>query len=174
VFYQGKIAYALFCSYAGNKTASLSEAFPELIKIANSYIKVLSSPGAKYAPANERHWKVSIPKSELTSIFGAGADIDAIKIASKGPSGRALNITAGKKTVKAYTLRSDLGGERLKSTLISRISVQGDKVVFEGSGWGHGCGLSQWGAFEMAKQGKTASQIVSYYFPGTQLVKLWK
>lgn len=174
ILYKGKFAYALFSSYAGKKTASLSESFPDLIKIANPYIKVLASPGAKYAPANEKYWTASIPKSELQNIFGPDAKIDGIIITKKGPSGRAIDITAGIKTVKGYDLRSRLGGQRLRSTLITSIKVQGDKVVFKGEGWGHGCGMSQWGAFEMAKNGKTATQILTYYFPNTQVVKVWK
>jgi SpoIID/LytB domain protein len=44
-----------------------------------------------------------------------------------------------------------------------------DDVVFEGSGWGHGVGLSQWGALAMANQGKTYQQILAHYFRGTSL-----
>lgn len=174
VLYKGKFAYALFSSYAGKKTASLSESFPDLIKIANPYIKVLSSPGAKYVPAKEKYWTATISKSQLQNIFGAGANIDDIRITRRGPSGRALDIAAGKKIVKGYDLRTQIGGLILKSTMINSITVQGDKVVFKGEGWGHGCGLSQWGAFEMAKNGKSARQILNYYFPNTQVVKVWK
>lgn len=174
VLYQGKFAYALFHSYSGKRTADLSEYFPELTKIASAYIKSLPSPGAAYAPAKEKNWKVAIPKAELASIFGSGADLDKIRIVKRGPSGRAIDIAAGKKTIKAYELRSRLGSQRLKSTLITRITSRGDKVIFQGQGWGHGCGLSQWGAYEMAKKGKKAEQIIDYYFPGCQLVQVWK
>lgn len=44
--------------------------------------------------------------------------------------------------------------------------------VFKGSGWGHGVGLSQWDAQAMAKQGYTYRQILSYFYPGTQLSPL--
>ncbi len=39
--------------------------------------------------------------------------------------------------------------------------------VFNGSGWGHGIGMSQYGAFEMAKAGYTAAQILQHYYSGT-------
>ena len=39
--------------------------------------------------------------------------------------------------------------------------------VFHGKGWGHGVGLSQWGAMAMAKAGWTAERILEYYYPGT-------
>jgi len=45
--------------------------------------------------------------------------------------------------------------------------------VFSGRGWGHGVGLSQWGAQAMAKAGWTAERILEYYYPGT-VVKRFK
>jgi SpoIID/LytB domain protein len=40
---------------------------------------------------------------------------------------------------------------------------------FSGSGWGHGIGMSQWGAYAMATAGKTAAEILTFYFSGTQI-----
>lgn len=174
LLHEGRFAYLLFHSYAGPQTAALQEAFPELADTAGSYIKVKDSPGAKYAPDREKRWQATVSRSELEGIFGKGADISAIKITRKGPSGRAIDINAGDKTVKGYDLRMRLGPERLRSTLISDITVKGDQVLFTGTGWGHGCGMSQWGAYEMAKEGKNAGQIVDYYFPDTELFKAWK
>ena len=174
LLYNGKFVYALFHSYAGPRTASLQESFPELSDIAGAYTEVVDSPGAKYAPARERRWQASIPKSELQAIFGSGADLNAIKITRKGPSGRAIDITAGDRSIKGYDLRTRLGPERLRSTLISDISVKGNNVVFTGTGWGHGCGMAQWGAYEMAKEGKTAKEILNHYYPKTDLFTAWE
>jgi stage II sporulation protein D len=33
--------------------------------------------------------------------------------------------------------------------------------------------MCQWGAFEMAKQGKTAEKILEFYYPGTEIRKLY-
>ena len=41
--------------------------------------------------------------------------------------------------------------------------------VFHGRGWGHGVGLSQWGAMAMARDGWTAERILEYYYPGTEV-----
>lgn len=41
--------------------------------------------------------------------------------------------------------------------------------TFQGSGWGHGVGMSQWGARGMAAQGSSAAQILSHYYTGTSL-----
>lgn len=172
--YNGKFAYTNFHSYAGPKTADISESFPSLASIAGPYTKVVDSPGARYAPANEKNWQTTVSKSELESIFGSGADISALKIANRGPSGRVLDFTAGDKTVKGYDLRTKLGPDKMKSTLITEMKVEGDQVVFKGEGWGHGAGMAQWGAYEMAKDGKTAAQIISHYYPGTRLVDQWR
>lgn len=42
-------------------------------------------------------------------------------------------------------------------------------LVFSGHGWGHGVGLSQYGAYGYAQHGYTYDQIVAHYFPGTEL-----
>lgn len=47
--------------------------------------------------------------------------------------------------------------------------VLGDTIVFQGHGWGHGLGLSQWGAKAMAEQGYTYEQILLHYYTGTIL-----
>jgi stage II sporulation protein D len=43
------------------------------------------------------------------------------------------------------------------------------QVIFEGHGWGHGVGMSQWGAYEMAKQGKTYNDILKFYYTGVEI-----
>ncbi len=47
-----------------------------------------------------------------------------------------------------------------------------DDVVFTGSGWGHGMGLSQWGAYERARQGQTAEEIVETYYQTASVLTL--
>lgn len=42
-------------------------------------------------------------------------------------------------------------------------------VVFEGHGWGHGVGMSQWGAYEMAKQGLSYNDILTFYYTGVEI-----
>lgn len=46
------------------------------------------------------------------------------------------------------------------------------QAVFRGSGWGHGVGLSQWGAKGMAEAGYNEQQILKHYFPGTEIGKV--
>ena len=51
------------------------------------------------------------------------------------------------------------------------IEKSGDEFIFYGRGWGHGVGMSQWGAMAMAEQGYTAEKILMHYYPGTAIKK---
>ena len=46
------------------------------------------------------------------------------------------------------------------------VHVTGSSYVFTGGGNGHQIGMSQWGAYAMAKRGFTYDEIVTFYFPG--------
>ena len=50
-----------------------------------------------------------------------------------------------------------------------KVTVSGDTYVFEGGGWGHQIGMSQYGANAMSRQGFTGEEIVEFYFPGTHV-----
>ena len=52
------------------------------------------------------------------------------------------------------------------------IEKSGSDFVFYGRGWGHGVGLCQWGAMAMADNGYTAEQILTHYYPGTNVRKI--
>ncbi|MGH8888784.1 MAG: SpoIID/LytB domain-containing protein, partial [Acidothermaceae bacterium] len=45
-------------------------------------------------------------------------------------------------------------------------------LTFTGHGWGHGIGMSQWGAYGAAQQGLSATQILDFYYPGTTRVDI--
>ncbi|MDH3250511.1 MAG: hypothetical protein OEQ47_16195, partial [Acidimicrobiia bacterium] len=44
-----------------------------------------------------------------------------------------------------------------------------DTYVIEGSGWGHGVGMSQYGARALAAAGRSAAEIIGYYYTGVTL-----
>jgi len=63
----------------------------------------------------------------------------------------------------------------LKSLLFNVVEkkVDGkDAFIFEGKGYGHGIGMSQYGAHQMAKEGLSYTKILEFYYPGTKLEKL--
>ena len=70
-------------------------------------------------------------------------------------------------------LTVDPTGNKIRST-ICKIVMMGDKWVFSsGRGFGHGVGMCQCGAEGMARQGKTAEQILYYYYPGSKLIRVY-
>ncbi|MDD5459393.1 MAG: SpoIID/LytB domain-containing protein [Phycisphaerae bacterium] len=71
-----------------------------------------------------------------------------------------------------FRLCLDPSGTILKSA-ICEISVDGDKLIFtSGRGFGHGVGLCQCGAEAMARNGKTAQEILNYYFPHSKTINI--
>jgi len=168
-----KFAYALFSSVSKDKTASIEEGFPKL-KDKADYLIPVDTNGISIAPEKYRDWTVKVPKSEVKEIMGEKAgNLDDIKITEKGPSGRALKITAGEASISGVDLREKVGFDRLFSTQFSSIKAEGDNIVFKGSGWGHGVGMEQWGAKLMAQEGKSAKEIVAHYYPKTSWLQLY-
>ncbi|MCR4432299.1 MAG: SpoIID/LytB domain-containing protein [Tepidanaerobacteraceae bacterium] len=176
--YKGGYIKAWFHSHSGGMTATAKEGL-NFKESEPPYIKVVKSPDADVGPEGKKTWHATFEKSELSSIIKSkmGQDtgpIDNAAIVERGPSGRATQIKIGKATVNAPDLRIALGSMKMRSTLLTSLRVEGDKVIMEGKGFGHGVGLSQWGANVMAKQGKSPEDIIKYYFKNVDVVKLWK
>ena len=72
-------------------------------------------------------------------------------------------------TLSGNMLRSLLG---LRSTLF-QMRLTGDTVQIDGYGWGHGLGLSQWGARAWAAKGWSSAEILQHYYKGITLKKLY-
>ncbi len=77
--------------------------------------------------------------------------------------------------VPAPSLRKLLGGgNRFKSYFIDSLSDDNNSYAIHGRGFGHGVGMSQYGANEMSKQSKTAKDILAFYFSGTAITTVGK
>ncbi len=166
-----------FHSSAGGQTTSakVGLAFKEE---EPPYIKSVESPDDE-APADIQNWNVSFSSNEIINVLknmgkNIGGELKEIEIADKDKTGRAIDLKfVGSNTVsvKAAEFRNELDPKELKSTKISKLEKNGGKFTFSGSGFGHGVGLSQWGAYAMAKDGKTPEEIVTYYFRDIEIVK---
>jgi stage II sporulation protein D len=118
------------------------------------------------------NWHLTLDRGELRQrLVNAGYKMGMIKnieILGKNKSGRItnLNITTTTKdvSISAKAFRNIVGPNEIRSTNFT-VNLSGDDLVFEGFGWGHGVGLCQWGAYFMATQGKTAEQILKFYYP---------
>lgn len=65
------------------------------------------------------------------------------------------------------------GDWQLRSAFFS-VTDQGDSVLIRGRGYGHGVGLCQEGAIKMSKQGRDYRSILTYYYPGIEIVNVSK
>lgn len=174
--YDGQFIKAWFHSHAGGKTATAKEGLAYKDE-EPKYIHNVDSPDSEDAPQEDAQWNAEFTKQQIIqAVNEMGKDINSIEniqVGEKGPSGRAVTITIEGEEISAPELRIALDSTKLKSTFISSIDVEGDKVVIKGKGYGHGVGMSQWGAYAMAKDGKKAEDIVNHYFKNINIVKLW-
>jgi stage II sporulation protein D len=107
-------------------------------------------------------------------------DITSAKQSNYGDFSRLTLVklmgSAGKSNfLRAEDLRLtiDPTGNRLKSAICKIISM-GDKWAFlAGRGYGHGVGMCQCGAQGMARKGKTTEQVLSYYYPGSKVIRVY-
>ncbi len=106
-----------------------------------------------------------------------GATVTSIKVGDRSRDGRVRTVRVDlqdgpSQDVSGTDFRNLLAGRfgatTLRSTLF-KITKEGDHYVFEGSGFGHGVGLSQWGAHEMANRGYNYEEILRFYYPGARL-----
>jgi len=65
-------------------------------------------------------------------------------------------------------MRRDLG---LRSTFFS-VRQEGDKVILDGRGYGHGVGLSQEGAIRKIREGFTVEEVLKFYYTNVELVRI--
>lgn len=118
---------------------------------------------------NEYEKEMTFTKKEflekIKKSFDITMDTIEIKIISYTSSGRVSTLKIGEKSVKATALRKCLG---LRSTDFT-FKNSGDKITFIMKGFGHGVGLSQVGAEELAREGKTYKEILTHYYTGTSV-----
>ncbi|HZJ76519.1 MAG TPA: SpoIID/LytB domain-containing protein [Oscillospiraceae bacterium] len=172
----GQYIKAWFHAHAGGQTATAKEGLG-YEKAEPPYIKVVESPDSSNAPSKDANWTAIFNKEEIRKAaqeLGKDCkDFDNIEVLDKGPSGRVTKLKIGDQTVEAPAFRVALDSTEMKSTMLESITVEGDKVTMKGKGYGHGVGMSQWGANQMAKEGKKAEDIIKHYFNDIEIVKLW-
>ena len=176
VTYQGKPIHAWFHASAGGITATAKEGL-DFKDAEPPYIQSVQSPD-ELAPADVQKWTASFTKKEvmdvLTKMGKTVTSIDSVEIDKKGPSGRATMMLINKDIeVSGPELRLALGSTKLKSLLVDKVEVSGDTISFTGKGYGHGVGMSQWGANKLATMGKTPQDIIGHYFKDITIEKRW-
>jgi len=124
-------------------------------------------------------WGARFPYEEIESAMRKlGKEVEltensAFQVGERGKSGRAHTLRIGDQEVGAAELRIALGSTKMRSTLLSSLKAEKGTVTMAGKGYGHGVGMSQWGAYGMAESGKKAEEIVKHYFKEVEVDKLW-
>ncbi len=178
IAYNGKFVKAWFHANSGGKTATALEGLG-FNRVPSPYAVSVDDPASpQAAPPDQTNWTATFTTTELKkAVQDVGQNpgtINSIEIAEKGSSGRATKLRVGSATVSAPALRLAIGSTRMRSTWIESATVQGNRVTMKGRGYGHGVGMSQWGAKGKADQGAKASDIVNFYFQGVTMHKIWE
>jgi SpoIID/LytB domain protein len=127
-------------------------------------------------------WRMKIAADSLYQIWQRrlGEPIRSIAIVKKGADGRvrelalmgsSLHLISGE-DFRAVTCRV-LGWNTLKSTAVD-LRFEKNTYLLAGRGLGHGLGLCQYGAMEMARRGYSHREILRHYFPGTEIERHFK
>jgi stage II sporulation protein D len=180
--FEGKMAQAFYHQSCGGTTAAAREAWPA---VTEAY---LTSHADMYCAARGvLKWESSIRVADADRALRAAgiampAGWRAIEIASRSESGRAQRLklsggAGGSAAISASTFRfavdRELGWNKIRSDLYD-VRTAGEQIIFSGRGSGHGVGMCQAGAEEMAREGKSYHEIFSFYYPGTQIAALGK
>lgn len=171
---QGQPIQAWFHAHAGGVTATAQEGL-DYQKAEPPSTRSIQVRESDKAPEDVQHWMAQFPLGQVQQALDAlgGGDAAQLAIGERGPSGRVLTFTAGEGTVSAVALRMQLGSTTMKSTLLSDLTVSDGIVTMTGSGYGHGVGMSQWGAYEMAAEGKTAQEIVDKFYQNVEIQRVY-
>ena len=93
--------------------------------------------------------------------------LDSVKVDAADSSGYALKVSAGGIQMSGESFRNALGLDSSSFTA----QKNGDALVFTCRGKGHGMGLSQYGANQLADEGKSWRDILNHYFPNAQIIE---
>jgi len=122
-------------------------------------------------------WTASLPAADVVAAAGLTGKLEEFRAARTTAGKRVVefHIRAGGRTarVDAAALRLKLGPSKLRSVLLTGARIENGVVNVAGNGWGHGVGLCQMGAKELAERGSKAEGIVRVYYPGVSVRQLW-
>ncbi|MFM2158488.1 MAG: hypothetical protein RLZZ124_962, partial [Cyanobacteriota bacterium] len=123
-------------------------------------------------------WSRRLDRGQIERALGPAAagigSLQQVRVVERGPSGRvvrlALRGSAGEVVLQRDAIRRTL--RALPSTLFLLSAQGGGTWRFDGGGFGHGAGLSQAGAIDLAARGWSTERILRHYYPGTTLAGL--
>ena len=179
VLHRGELIDAVYSASSGGHTANNEDVWQGA---ALPYLRGVSDPYDANSP--HRDWSVTMPRGVFLQALSdqLGRPVQDVEIADRSDDGRVnrlrlthLNGTESFLAASVFrqTLNRRLDAPGLRSTLFD-LSGSDGMIVIEGQGYGHGVGLGQWGALEMGRQGKTAHEIIQFYYRGVRVEPVYE
>jgi stage II sporulation protein D len=163
--YKNKVILAVFHSSSGGHTENVEDIWTSALP----YLRAVADYDHQ-APVFQ--WTKTFSENEMGNLVGGVGKIRAMIPEKTTPFGRVVTMKVvgdrGAKTISGDDVRSAL---KLRSTLFRVADVDGEFQV-TGRGFGHGLGLSQWGAYFLAKQGVRYQQILDHYYKNSALSRI--
>ena len=174
LWFQGKPAFTPYTRDCGGRTEAASTVWPDL---AAPYLTSHQDTYCTRVAHDTWQWNADprqIERALQQSDLRSPQRLERVAIAERTASGRAsvLELSAGRESVRIsagsfrFAVGRELGWNTIRGDRYEVRSSNG-RLVFEGSGEGHGVGLCQRGAEQMGLSGKSYREILSYYYPGT-------
>lgn len=184
--YDGKPAVTFYHSTCGGYTEDAKNVFPNMDL---PYLVTVKDGDGPYCSVSPKYkWTEVFPENTFVQRFVSAGYLDnsnysvtGFSINSTFQSGRINELEIdfsgrnGKlKPVKIYgnKIRYVIRTPDNKTILESNnftIKKSGEDIIINGKGYGHGVGLCQWGALEQSKEGRDFEEILSLYYPGTEI-----
>jgi len=163
LWYQGSPAATYYHRHCGGVTEAAHNLWPD---VRAPYLREQADT---FCVATGRgDWHSQVLKEDLGRALGIGP----LEVLRRTSSGRVAELRAGRKPMTAPAFEQALGralGWDLVRSSRYEIIDRGDRLVFQGYGFGHGVGLCQTGAQQRGAQGHSYRQILEFYYPGTVL-----
>ena len=170
--YNGKIImHPQFFAVSSGKTESFADVFSEDIP----YLKSIESLGEDIAPKYKSNIELSLEDftSKVNNTFReanlkANDLANEVRIISNTDGGSVKKIKLGDVEIKGTDFRKLFN---LNSANFN-VSINKSRVVIDCTGYGHGVGMSQWGARVMADKGADYKEILKHYYTGIEIKKI--
>lgn len=163
--YSNRVIEAVFHSSSGGFTENVEDVWQQAVP----YLRAVPDYD-QGAPVFQ--WAETFSLVDFGRRVGGIGELHQVTIEETTPRGRVVALTLagseGSRRLSGRDLRRALG---LRSTLFS-VALAGDTVQVTGRGFGHGIGLSQWGARQLALDGHTYQQILGHYYQGVALAEV--
>lgn len=166
----GKPIVAVFSAASGPKTEAAEDVWGSKI----SYLQSVVSPGGDACPKYNAEVTVEAEdfREKVKKTFPAadvsGAPATWFKASVRSDAGGIKTVMLGGVRVEGTAVRELFD---LNSTDFT-ITTAEDSITFHTVGYGHGVGLSQYGAKYMAEHGSSYQDILTHYFTGVQITKI--